>query len=98
MRYGYCRCSTNEEKQDIDRQVRELKKLNIKRENIYFEYESGTKINRAELQKLLEKVNKNDTIVATEISRITRSTKQLLDIMQLAEERKLRLELGSMVS
>lgn len=97
MRYGYCRCSTNEEKQDIDRQVRELKKLNIKRENIYLEYESGTKINRAELKKLLKIVNKNDTIVATEVSRITRSTRQLLDIMQLAEERSLRLELGSMV-
>lgn len=97
MRYGYCRCSTNEEKQDIDRQVRELKKLNIKRENIYLEYESGTKVNRAELKKLLKIVNKNDTIVATEVSRITRSTRQLLDIMQLAEERNLRLELGSMV-
>lgn len=97
MRYGYCRCSTNEEKQDIERQVRELKKLNIKRENIYLEYESGTKINRAELKKLLKVVDKNDTIVATEVSRITRSTRQLLDIMQLAEERNLRLELGNMV-
>lgn len=96
MRYGYCRCSTNEEKQDIERQVRELKKLNIKRENIYLEYESGTKINRAELKKLLKVVDKNDTIVATEVSRITRSTRQLLDIMQLAEERNLRLEIGNM--
>ena len=25
MKYGYARCSTSEEKQDIDRQIRELK-------------------------------------------------------------------------
>lgn len=97
MRYGYCRCSTNEEKQDIDRQVRELKQLDVKSENIYLEYESGSKVNRVELKKLLKIVNKNDTIVATEVSRITRSTRQLIDIMQLAEERNIRLELGNMI-
>ena len=28
MRYGYCRCSTNETKQDITRQIKELKEKN----------------------------------------------------------------------
>lgn len=97
MKYGYCRCSTNELKQDIDRQVRELKKLGVKQENIYLEYESGTKVNRAELKKLLKVIGKNDTLVATEVSRITRSTRQLLDIMQMAEDKGLRLELGNII-
>ena len=30
--YGYCRCSTDENKQDISRQVRELKEMGFGRE------------------------------------------------------------------
>lgn len=41
--------------------------------------------NRAELQKLLDIVNSGDTILATEVSRITRSTKQLCDIIEFAK-------------
>ena len=39
MIYGYARCSTNETKQDIDRQVRELKAAGA--EKVYLEYEHG---------------------------------------------------------
>ena len=39
MIYGYARCSTNESKQDIQRQVRELKAAGA--EEIYLEYEHG---------------------------------------------------------
>ena len=75
MNYGYARCSTNELKQDIDRQKRELIKQGVSEENIYFEYESGTKIDRVEFNRLLEAIDEGDTIIATEVSRITRSTK-----------------------
>jgi DNA invertase Pin-like site-specific DNA recombinase len=103
--YGYCRCSTNETKQDISRQERELKALGVvDKNNIYKEYESGTKLNRVELNKLFygtkddEPVLKDgDTIVATEVSRITRSTKQLCEIIELCKERKLKLVLGNFV-
>ncbi|MGN0656044.1 MAG: recombinase family protein [Ruminiclostridium sp.] len=91
MIYGYCRCSTNESKQDITRQKRELKELGANESNIYMEYESGTKINRPELAKLLNVVKEGDTIVTTEISRITRSTKQLCDIIDLVSDRGVRL-------
>ena len=37
MIYGYSRCSTNETKQDINRQVRELKAAGA--EEIFMEYE-----------------------------------------------------------
>ena len=46
--YGYCRCQTNETKQDSDRQRRELKKLGIKEENIYWEYVGGSKDTKIE--------------------------------------------------
>ena len=96
--YGYARCSTDESKQNIDRQLRELKALGVtKKTNIYMEYESGTKSDRVELQKLLNLVNEGDTIVATEVSRITISTKQLCEIIELAKDKKLKLVLGNFI-
>ena len=88
MIYGYARCSTNEELQDINRQIRELIQLGAREENIYREYESGMKNDRVELQRLLSAVEAGDTIVATEVSRITRSTKQLCEIIELAKDRQ----------
>ena len=83
MIYGYARCSTNEKLQDINRQVRELKQQGA--------------TDRAELNKLLKTVTVGDTIIATEVSRITRSTKQLCEIIEFAKEKKLKLVLGSFV-
>lgn len=97
MIYGYARCSTNEKLQDINRQVRELKHQGATDTTIYLEYESGTKVNRAELNKLLNIVKTGDTIVSTEVSRITRSTKQLCDIIELAKEKHIKLVLGNFV-
>lgn len=97
MVYGYARCSTNEKLQDINRQVRELKLQGATDKSIYLEYESGTKENRTELCKLLDIVKAGDTIIATEVSRITRSTKQLCEIIELAKQRHLKLILGTFV-
>lgn len=97
MIYGYARCSTNEKMQDINRQVRELKRQGASDETIYLEYESGAKTDRAELNKLLGTVKSGDTVLATEVSRITRSTKQLCEIIELAKERRLKLILGNFV-
>ena len=98
MRYGYCRCSTNEKKQDINRQVMELKKMGVTDEKyIYKEYISGTSKNKPELEKLKSIVTSGDTICATEPSRITRSTKQLCEIIEFCKEKHLRLELGNFV-
>ena len=91
MIYGYARCSTTEDKQDINRQTRELKQLGATDETLYFEYESGTKIDRAELNKMFNAVREGDTIVTTEVSRITRSTKQLCDIIELCKQKRLKL-------
>lgn len=95
MLYGYARCSTNELKQDITRQTKELKQYGVQSENIYFEYESGTKANRAELNKLLAVVKQGDTIVTTEVSRITRSTKQLCDMIDFVKTNHIKLVIGN---
>lgn len=95
MIYGYCRCSTDETKQDISRQERELKAFGV--DKIYWEYESGTKADREQLNRLLEVVNDGDTIIATEVSRITRSTKQLCDIIDFAKKKHIKLIFGNFV-
>jgi DNA invertase Pin-like site-specific DNA recombinase len=98
MIFGYCRCSTNESKQDISRQERDLKALGVtEKRNVYKEYESGTKLNRVQLQRLLDIVAEGDTIVSTEVSRITRSTKQLCEIIEFAKNKRLRLIFGTFI-
>lgn len=97
MIYGYARCSTDETKQDINRQVRELKALGAKDETIYLEYQSGTKTDRVELNKVLSIINTGDTLLATEVSRITRSTSQLCSIVEMAKSKKIKLILGNFV-
>lgn len=98
MTYGYCRCSTNETKQDINRQKRELMEMGVTADTLYMEYESGTKQNRPELLKMLAALKEGDTIVTTEISRITRSTKQLCDIIDLIKERRVCLSIKNSVT
>lgn len=98
MIYGYARCSTNEEKQDIDRQKRELKSLGVTDDKyIYFEYASGKKDDRVEFSKLMDIVQSGDTIITTEVSRLTRSTSFLCNILKTVQERHLQLIIGAFV-
>ena len=92
--HGYARCSTTEDKQDIERQTRELTAKGA--ETIHKEYASGSKTDRSELMHLLESLGKGDTLAATEVSRITRSLHHLCHIVEDAENRKIRLLLGSL--
>lgn len=94
MEYGYARCSTTVDHQDVNRQKMELKKLGVKESNIFWEYESGAKTDRKELNRLFEVVKQGDTIATTEVSRLTRSTKHLCEIMQMVQEKKLLLNIG----
>lgn len=96
--YGYCRCSTTEERQDINRQKRELYKLGVEEDkNIYWEYESGTNNDRVEFNKLLDILEKGDTLCTTEVSRLTRSTSYLCEILGKVQEKHIRLMIGNFV-
>lgn len=98
MVYGYARCSTNESKQDIDRQKRELINMGVESDNIYWEYESGANADRVQLKRLLDTVQSRDTIVTTEVSRLTRSMKHLCEIIQSIQDKKICLKIGSFVA
>lgn len=94
MIYGYSRCSTNEDKQDINRQIRELKKAGCI--EVFFEYQHGDVKIKPQLSSLLEKVQNGDTIITTEVSRLARSTKQLCEIIDQVKEKRICLNiLGS---
>ena len=89
MKNGYARCSTNESKQDIDRQVRELKAAGAER--IFLEYEHGDATIKEQLSSLLEQAQEGDTIITLEVSRLARSTKQLCEIIETIKAKHLRL-------
>lgn len=89
MTHGYCRCSTNEAKQDIDRQINALKQAEA--DTIFFEYEHGDAEHKRELEKLIGNTAPGDTILTTEVSRLARSTKQLCDLIDIVREKQLRL-------
>ena len=88
--FGYARCSTNEDKQDINRQVRELKDAGA--EIVVTEFEHGDTIVKQQLNELLEKAAPGDKILTLEISRLARSTKQLCDIIEIVKEKRLCLQ------
>ena len=89
MIYGYARCSTSEEKQDIDRQIRELKAAGA--DEVVFEYEHGDTKIKKNLQMLLETVKEGDTLITLEVSRLSRSTQQLCEILETVKQKRLRL-------
>ena len=89
MNRGYSRCSTNEGKQDINRQVRELKAAGA--EMIYMEYEHGDAKVKSQQQTMFAEAEAGDTIIVLEVSRLARSTQQLCEIIQIIRQKHLRL-------
>lgn len=91
MIYGYARCSTTEKKQDVSRQVTELKEMGA--EKVYTEYVSGVNPKRPQYELLLKALQPGDTICALEVSRLTRSTQQLCDLIALAKAKGLKIDI-----
>lgn len=89
MIYGYARCSTTEEKQDINRQIRELKAAGA--DEVIFEYEHGDAKVKQNLHMLLDTATEGDTIITLEVSRLSRSTQQLCEIIDIIRQKRLRL-------
>ena len=88
--YGFARCSLAEERgQDINRQVRELKSAGA--EEIVLEREHGDAKVKKNLDLLLQTAEAGDTIITTEVSRLSRSTQQLCEIISIIKEKRMRL-------
>ena len=87
MRIAYVRVSTIE--QNEERQIEGLQKHNIDR--WFVEKVSGKDTNRTELQTMLDVAKAGDTIYVHDFSRLARSTKDLLAIVEMLTEREINL-------
>ena len=85
MIFGYCRVSTAE--QNLDRQIEALIAAGVDERNIYMDKVSGAKVNRPELDKLLDTLREGDTLIVSSFDRLARSTRQLLDLADMFQER-----------
>ncbi|SEJ00873.1 Site-specific DNA recombinase [Alkalibacterium gilvum] len=85
--YGYARVSTK--KQDLNRQTDLLEKK--KCNEIITEKITGTKSDRPQLERLKDKVRPGDTVVIESFSRLGRSTKDLIDLVNFFEGKNVQL-------
>ncbi len=76
---GYARVST--EGQNLDRQIDALMVAGVSRKHLYCEKMTGTKADRPELNRLINDLETGDTVIIADLTRISRSTKDLLEIV-----------------
>jgi len=84
MRVGYIRVSTVE--QHEDRQVKDLTE-NAKVSKVFIDKLSGKDTNRPQLNAMIDYVREGDTVVVSEYSRLARSTRDLIDIIETLQNK-----------
>lgn len=84
MKIGYVRVSTEE--QNEARQVEALNKLGVQK--IYIEKKSGKNLDRPVLQEMLDFIREGDTVYVHDLSRISRSLTDLLNLVELLQKKK----------
>lgn len=85
--YGYARVSTQD--QELARQIDALEKYRV--DKVYTEKMTGTKAHRPELDKLKERLDQGDTVVIESLSRLGRSTKDLLALIEEWDKQGVKL-------
>ena len=88
MKIGYARVSTLD--QNLDRQEDQLKEHGCER--IYKEKITGTKLDRPELDKVLDMLRQEDIIIVSELSRLSRSVKDLFQIVEALKQKGANLK------
>jgi DNA invertase Pin-like site-specific DNA recombinase len=81
--FGYARVSSQD--QDLAAQDAELR--NAGAAKVYREKVSGAKTNRAELMKVVNKLEPGDVLMVTRLDRLARSTRDLLNLLNTINER-----------
>lgn len=86
MLIGYARVSTEE--QSLELQLQALQKFGCQK--IFTDKISGSKFKRTGLDKLLQELKENDTLVIWKLDRLGRSTKELIDFVKDLESKKIQ--------
>lgn len=89
MRFFYARCSTKD--QNEARQIAHAKELGIDDACIFIDKASGKNANRPALQDMLSRLREGDEIFITELSRLGRNTRDLLELMDRFEQMKVEI-------
>lgn len=85
--YGYARVSTRS--QELNRQIDLLNEQHCN--EILTEKMTGTKADRPQLNRLKDKLRPEDTVIVESFSRLGRSTKDLIDLVNYFEEYEVKL-------
>lgn len=85
--FAYIRVSTEE--QNYESQMEAMKDLEFSK--VFTEKRSAKDTNRPELQNMLDYVREGDTVYVKDFSRLARSTKDLLNIIDILETKKVKL-------
>ena len=82
MKFGYARCSTLD--QNLDWQIDAPTKEGCDR--IFQEKFTGTRKDRPELLRMLDMLREGDTVIICELTRLSRSVKDLFDLVERVEK------------
>jgi DNA invertase Pin-like site-specific DNA recombinase len=85
MLVGYARVSTQE--QNLDRQIDALIAAGVDNRTIYQEKITGTKAERPELDRMINELKNGDTVIVSDLTRLSRSTKDLFNIVEKVESK-----------
>lgn len=85
--YGYVRVSTKE--QNEDRQLIALMKMQVPRENIYIDKQSGKDFERPMYKCMLKKLKPNDLVYVKSIDRLGRDYKEILEQWRILTQEKM---------
>ena len=83
--FGYARVSTQE--QHLDRQLDMLKEYGVKPDDVYTDKISGAKLQRPALEELQRALRSGDIVIVESLSRLSRSSKDLLNLLQDWQDR-----------
>lgn len=90
MIVGYARVSTKD--QNLDRQIDMLVDYGVDIRNIYKEKMTGTNIERHELNIMIDELKADDVVVIADLTRVSRSTKDLLMIVDKIKEKGAKIK------
>ena len=88
MKIGYARVSTAD--QNLDRQLDNLKAAGAER--IYSEKMTGTKADRPQFLMMMEALREGDTLIIDSFSRLSRSTKDLLETIETLKTKQINIK------
>ena len=86
---GYARVSTAE--QNEQRQIVSFDSFPFHISKVFVDKCSGKNMERPQLQEMLRYVREGDTVVVSDFSRLARSTKDMLNIVQELTDKKVSL-------